>query len=148
MENKETVFYHNNGIILQKTISEDSEFVEIEFRFTDLRKLNDQLLISIAAMYIVFSKPGINYVASSYTLQKFIIKATCFTRNTETALTETVLEIRNRMGLVYRLADQYFYTPDKGGILTTNSDHELEQFRITPCFGKAFVEEFSKELQK
>lgn len=143
--NKEIVYYQN-GIILQKTILEPLDFIQLEFQFTDLKQLNDQLLVSIAAMYMVFKKQSINYVVSSYTLQKFVLYTIDFTTEKESELIETILGIISHMGLVHRLAEEMFYVDGKGGILETNTDDVLGEFQVTACYGASFLKEFSNEF--
>jgi len=142
-------FYNRNGIILRETPQEDKAFVEVEFKFLDLKKLNDQLLISIAAMYMIFKEDlKTDYVISAWSHQQCVLRATGFDLAAKQKLIDAVVGIRARMGLVYRLADEYFYREDKGGILPTNNDPELERYRVTDCFGKAFVEAFSQEFRQ
>lgn len=140
------IIYCQNGIIFQRTMLESLDFIELELQFTDLKQLNDQLLVSIAAMYLVFKKQNINYVVSSHTLQKFVLYAIDFTTEKESELIETILGIISHMGLVHRLAEELFYVEGKGGILETNTDDVLGEFQVTACYGASFLKEFSNEF--
>lgn len=141
--------YRDHKIILQKRILEGGEYIELELRFPALRDTDDQLLISIAGMYIVFKEPhGLNYVVSSWTFQKFVLRSMDFTSELQNRLITVLTELLSRMGLVHWLSEQLFYVPDRGGMLLTNDDLELKRFQIAECPGKTFVEQLYKELHK
>jgi hypothetical protein len=141
-------FYNQNGIILRSAVLADEAFVELSFTFLDLEKRNDQLLISIAALHMVLHEDlGVDYVFSSFTLQRVVLHTKDLDREAERRLIDAVVGIRARMGLVYRLADELFYVDGNGGPLETNTDPSLEPYQVTDGFGRAFVEAFSREYR-
>jgi hypothetical protein len=141
-------FYNRDGIILRARVLDDPDFVELSFTFLDLAQRNDQLLISIAALHMVLTEDmGVDYVFSSWTLQRCVVRATDFDQDTQDRLAAAVVGIRARMGLVYRLADELFYVDGNGGALVSNTDPSLETYKVTDGFGQAFVVAFSREYR-
>lgn len=141
-------FYNLDGIVLRADPQEDDEFVEVAFTYLIPRELDDQLLISIAAMHMVLTEDlDIDYVFSSYTLQRCVMRASDLHAETQRRLAEAVVGVRARMGLVSRLAEELFYVEGNGGALHTNRDPDLEPYKVTDGFGQAFVEAFSREYR-
>src|SRR5262245_35488729 len=99
-------FYNLDGIVLRSAPKEDDRFIEVAFTYLIPSDLDDQLLISIAAMHMVLTEDlGIDYVFSSYTLQRCVMHAPELTLDAQRRLAEAVVGARRNMGLVYRLAD-------------------------------------------
>ena len=146
---RRTTFYNRNGIIIQKNILDNNDFVELEIKFSRLMELNGQLLLSILTFYLVLKKElNIDYVMSSWTHQKCVLRNDRLNEDTVKHLIDKLLAVKDRLGLVYRFADDYFYVDGNGGYIDTNNDFELVRYEVAKCLGKKFAEKFEEAFSK
>jgi len=142
-------FFAEEGFVLRWGPLDDDAFAELSIEFANLPDPADQMLISIAALFMALREDRvINYVFSSYTLQRVVLRTADMSGDVEQGLVDTIRAIRDRMSLLDRFADEYFYVDGNGGPLRTGDDPALVPFRVTEGYGQAFVEAFSAELRK
>jgi hypothetical protein len=141
-------FYNLDGTILSARVLPDEEFTELAFELHGFEDLNTAMLISIAAMRMVLHDDlGIDYVFSSHTQQRIVLRSGFVDRDLQRRLVEAVLGIRRNLGLLFRVAEREYYVEDNGGELATNSDPDLVPYQVTRGIGQAFVESFSREYR-
>ena len=127
---------------------DDSEFVELEIAFARQVELNAQLLMSILTFYLVLKESlQINYVMSSWTHQKCVLRSSQLSEEVIELLIKNLLAIKDRLGLVYRYADDYYYVEGNGGYIETNSDIDLRRYEVTSCLGRKFAEKFTEAFR-
>lgn len=143
-------FYNQDGIVIRAATLDDDRFVQLAFAFWDVRSSNDQMFITTAALHMVLTEDlGIDFVFSSHTQQRCVLRAAALDDALEDRLSAVVVDIReHHMGRLQRLVEQLVYADDsRGGALHTSDDPELEVHRVTDGVGQAFVEAFSREYR-
>ncbi|AUT01318.1 hypothetical protein CLI64_13410 [Nostoc sp. CENA543] len=138
------VYTQDGNIIRQFPKDDGTTEIEIEFLFNDLFWSR---LYGITIFYVAFYKRlHIDYVVSSHTFTKVVVKQSDFDDRAQQELIQIMLEIKENSNMLLGMAEKYLFDQPDSGNVETNRYQPLLSYKVTEVEGKEFLEKVAENL--
>ena len=120
------VYTRDGNIIRQFPHADETTEVELEFLGVDVFWSR---LFAMTTFYIAFRRLlGVDYVVTSSTQRRVVLRQHDFDERAQEVLTETMLKVIDDGNLLLGMADRYLVGHPEAGVLATNSDPALSPY--------------------
>lgn len=138
--------YSQNGFILRyREIDDGISELELTFPTTDRQQA---LAYSLALVYLALYRRELPFVASSATLKSVAVRTRDLdTEDTRQAFIDAIELVRREVTRLLADAEIYLFGNSDKGVLETDPEGSLKEYRRAEFVGKRFLERFAQGLE-